>query len=617
MLRIRAGLSLGIAWGLGLAVLQHLGGQDSGYGWDLLVAADDAIVSQFFAWQGGQDPHPDVVIVAIDDTSQRLSELFTAEELAEQPLLNQLNRWPWPRQVFGAALAQLGTAGARRVAFDLIFDQASVYGPADDGHFGAVIAEHRDLVVFGINRSEEVQVLPGGSRSVRVSTSRLWPAYGAANPALGLVNLPISPNRQVMNLWLDLAQIPPLAVVASGADPAALREIYGNSLGIRYRGATGTYPTYPFWQLFEPTFWQLNLRGGEVFRDKIVLIGDTTQLGQDLWSTPLDPLMPGVEIHAHAIGTLLAGDGIRALPGLWQWGLVLGSGLGMGLGLMAMRGVLTKLGWTVVWVSVGWAGSYLAFGQGWRLPTTAMIMAGGMAGLTDTTLQGAKERQDQLRLRRILERRVAPAVLTEILQQPHTFAETLGGQVRPVAILFSDIRGFTPLAAQMDPCELVALLNRYFAVMVQPILAQQGTIDKFIGDAIMAEFGTPLFRDAQTEALAAIRAALGMRAALKTLQTQLQAEGLPSFEHGVGIHFGSVVAGNLGSPQRLEYTVIGDAVNVAARIEGLTKTVGWDIVISDAVYRLVQEHIQVRDLGSHLLKGKAEPIQLYGVEREI
>lgn len=619
MLRIRAGLSLGlgIAWGMGLAVLQHLGGQNSGQGWDPLVWADDTIVSQFFGWQGRQDPHPDVVIVAIDDTSQNLGELFTAEELAGQPLLNQLRQWPWPRQVFAAALEQLGIAGARRVAFDLIFDQASVYGPADDGRLGEVIAAHPDLVVFGVNRSEEVQVLPGGSRSVRVSLTRLWPEYGATNPALGLVNLPISPNRQVMNLSLNLAQIPPLAVVASGVDPDALRETYGDSLGIRYRGGTGTYPTYPFWQLFEPTFWQLNLRGGEVFRDKIVLIGDTTQLGQDLWSTPLDPLMPGVEVHAHAIGTILTGDGIRSLPGLWEWGLVLGSGLGMGLGLMAMRGVLAKLGWTLVWVSVAGAGSYLAFGQGWRLPTAAMMMAGSLAGLTDTTVQGAKERRDQLRLRRILERRVAPAVLTEILQQPSAFAETLGGQLRPVAILFSDIRGFTPLAAGMDPCELVALLNRYFAAMVEPILAQQGTIDKFIGDAIMAEFGTPLFRDPQTEALAAIRAALGMRAALKDLQTELQAEGLPSFEHGVGIHFGSVVAGNLGSPQRLEYTVIGDAVNVAARIESLTKTVGWDIVISEAVYRLAREHIQVRDLGSHLLKGKTEPIQLYGVEGEI
>ncbi|NJL99632.1 MAG: adenylate/guanylate cyclase domain-containing protein [Synechococcaceae cyanobacterium SM2_3_2] len=612
----RSGLSLLLGAGSGLLLLglQH---------WDPLVWSDHGLQSQFFSWRGPQPPHPDVVILAIDDSSQNLEDLFTAAEIADNPRLAQMTRWPWPREVFAAALDQLGAAGARVVAFDLIFDQPSVYGPEDDQRFAAAIATHRQRTLFGVSRSEDVQVLPGGSRSVRVAFTPLWQDYADAEPQLGLVNLPISPNRQVMMLPAVGGEVDgrtglairPLSVVASSRLlPNAVDEAGDLSWGIQYRGPRGTYPTYPFWHLFEPTFWQLNLGGGEVFRDKIVLIGDTTQLGQDLWNTPLDPLLPGVEIHANAIGTLLAGDGIRTVS--WAWGslLILGAGLGIGLGLMLARGVLPKLGLTVAGVGIALAGSYLAFDLGWRLPTTAMILAGSLAGLADTTWQGMAERRDRLRLRRILERRVAPAVLDEILQQPNSFAETLGGQLRPVAILFSDIRGFTPLAADMDPQDLVTLLNRYFAAMVEPILAEQGTIDKFIGDAIMAEFGTPLFRDPATEALAAIRAAVGMRAALRQLQEQLKLEGKPLFEHGVGIHFGSVVAGNLGSPQRLEYTVIGDAVNVAARIESLTKEVGWDILISETVYELVRDQVQVQVLGSHLLKGKVDPIQIYGVE---
>ncbi|MEN9231658.1 MAG: adenylate/guanylate cyclase domain-containing protein [Thermostichus sp. DG02_5_bins_236] len=302
------------------------------------------------------------------------------------------------------------------------------------------------------------------------------------------------------------------------------------------------------------------------------------------------------------------------MAGGWGSLLILASGVGIGLGLAFSRGVLPKMGLTFAWGGLGLAGAYGAFWLGWSLLVTGLLAVGALTGLADTTLQGVEEQQNRLRLGRILQRRVAPAVLAELLRQPDSFADTLGGQLRPVAILFSDIRDFTPLAADMAATDLVALLNRYFAAMVEPILAEQGTIDKFIGDAIMAEFGTPLFRDAATEALAAVRAAVGMRIALEQLRTELQQEGQPLFQHGIGIHFGEVVAGNLGSPQRLEYTVIGDAVNVAARIESLTKSLGRDILISEAVYQLVQDQVRVEDLGSHSLKGKAEPLHLYAVQ---
>ncbi len=602
----RAGISLllGVSGGLLLS-----GGHLCGPCGDPLLWADANLYSQFFLWRGVQPPHPDVVILAIDETSQNLPDLFTPQELKTRPELAQMTRWPWPRAVFAAALEQLGAAGAEVVAFDIIFDQASVYGPEDDRRFAEAIGQYAQQTLFAVSRSEEVRILPGGSRSVRVDFTPLWPDYAAQNPRLGLVNLPLSPNRQVLTLpgamELDRERLP-FAMVASG------REAPQEALGINYRGPQGTYPTFPFWYLFEPSFWQFNLANGAVFQDKIVLIGDTTQLGQDLWNTPWDPLMPGVEIHANAVGTLLAENGIRPLP--WGSLLILTSGVGIGLALAVCRGVLPKLGLTLAWGGLSLAGAYGAFLLEWSLPVTGLLAAGSLAGLADSTLEGVEERRNRLRLGRILQRRVAPAVLAEILRQPESFSETLGGQLRPVAILFSDIRNFTPLAEGMEATALVRLLNRYFAAMVEPILAEQGTIDKFIGDAIMAEFGTPLFRDPATEALAAVRAALGMRAALQQLQTELQQENHPLFHHGIGIHFGEVVAGNLGSPQRLEYTVIGDAVNVAARIESLTKSLGHDILISEAVYQLVRDQVQVEDLGSHVLKGKAEPLHLYAVQ---
>lgn len=343
----RAGISLllGITSGLLWGGVYSWASRDTG-GAHLLLWVDANLYGQFFLWRGPQEPHPDVVILAIDETSQNLADLFTVEELEVHPTLSQMTRSPWPRAVFAAVLEQLGSAGAKVVAFDVIFDQASVYGPEDDRIFAEVIGQYAQQTLFAVSRSEEVQILPGGSRSVRVDLTPLWPDYAVQNPRLGLVNLPLSPNRQVLTLPGAMDRDPerlPFALAATGQ--AAPRE----ALGINYRGPQGTYPTFPLWYLFEPSFWQFNLANGAVFQDKIVLIGDTTQLGQDLWNTPWDPLMPGVEIHANAVGTLLAGNGIRPLP--WGWGslLILVSGVGMGLGLGFCRGVLPKMGLTFAW----------------------------------------------------------------------------------------------------------------------------------------------------------------------------------------------------------------------------------------------------------------------------
>jgi len=207
-------------------------------------------------------------------------------------------------------------------------------------------------------------------------------------------------------------------------------------------------------------------------------------------------------------------------------------------------------------------------------------------------------------------------VLAEILANPDSFAQTLGGKRCQVVILFADIRDFTTLATAMAPEELVNLLNRYFELMVGAILKEQGTIDKFIGDAVMAEFGTPIFRGDKVETCAAVRAALGMRQALQELRQTLAQEGKPLIFNGIGINIGEVVAGNLGSSQKLEYTVIGDPVNVASRIEGLTKTLGHDILISEAVQQLVQDDFETIALGTFQLKGRSEPVGIYGVLAE-
>jgi adenylate cyclase len=187
----------------------------------------------------------------------------------------------------------------------------------------------------------------------------------------------------------------------------------------------------------------------------------------------------------------------------------------------------------------------------------------------------------------------------------------LGGELLPVTILFTDIRSFTTISEKMDAQSLVALLNQYFSEMVGVIMQHDGVVDKYIGDAIMAVFGAPVPRP--DDALNAVRAAVRMRVALGHLNDRLRERGIAPIRTGIGIHTGDVVAGNIGSEQRMEYTVIGDAVNVASRLEGSTKDLGVDVLISDATYELVQGHIRARKIRQITVKGRNEPIMTYEV----
>ena len=190
----------------------------------------------------------------------------------------------------------------------------------------------------------------------------------------------------------------------------------------------------------------------------------------------------------------------------------------------------------------------------------------------------------------------------------------MGSRAR-CAVLFSDLVAFTPLSAALDPPDLFALLNRYFEAMAEAVLEQEGLLDKFIGDAVMAEFGVPRSRGDRQEARAAVRAALAMQERLECLNGELAAAGRPPLRHGIGLHFGEVIAGNLGSSRRLEFTVVGASVNVASRLAGLTRLFPQHpIMISGALLALLPGELVVEPLGSHALKGWPEPLEVFALK---
>lgn len=216
------------------------------------------------------------------------------------------------------------------------------------------------------------------------------------------------------------------------------------------------------------------------------------------------------------------------------------------------------------------------------------------------------------RVRDLLDKNVSPAVATRLLRD----GAVLGGEVRAVTILFADLRGFTPMSEHLAPTEVVALLNRYLDRMSAVIEAQGGIIDKFIGDEIMALFGAPV--ESGGDANRALRAALGMRAALAEFNAELAAENKPPLAFGIGINTGPVVAGNIGSHRRLNFSVIGDAVNLAARLQTLTRQRAFaaDIIVSRATLLAAGRDYTVRDLGPVAVKGRSQTVEAFALDGE-
>ncbi|MEB3266921.1 MAG: adenylate/guanylate cyclase domain-containing protein [Leptolyngbya sp.] len=566
----------------------------------------------------GPVPTPDtVVILAIDEESLTQGDLYQATAPDLPPAT--LQTWPLPRAAYATVIERLLAAGATVVAIDVLMVDPSVYGPADDARLQTVLDQVGDRVVLAAAYDTAAST---GGQLVQLLT----PVYRPGSAAIGVINFPVDSDQRLRRLpdpfitaLADQSRVAApgpsfaLATLAAAAisvpDPAGSR--------IHFYGPTGSFATVPFWHVLDPNNWAFH-QAQRTFAGKLVLIGPTAASLQDIKLTPTASTMPGVEVHAHTLATLMEGTAVGPItPHRWLSGLATGlllSLVGLGLGWGINRPLLRLAGFgaiALVWGGVAYG--LLVSHHRW-IPVAIPALGLGLGSITYTATGALGDRREQQRLRRTLERYVAPPVVAEILAQPENYSTLTVGKRLPAAVLFSDIRGFSRLSFQQPAEAMVELLNTYLDAMVQAILTHRGTIDKFIGDAVMAEFGSPTSQGAQTDAINAIRAGLAMRRSLAALRSQLIAKGQPPLFHGIGISYGDVIAGNIGSVQRLEYTVIGDTVNIASRLESLSKRLGTDFVITDALYQQVRDQVQGVDLGHHRLAGReAELVQVYGV----
>jgi adenylate cyclase len=568
-----------------------------------LELADAQLQQLFFRLRGPLAPAMDPVILAIDSESLQLGELIGAEERLASPLWRRMGAWPWPRALQAELAAAVLRRGAARVLFNIEFSQPSRYGPTDDRAFVETLAPWRRQVHLAASYAE-------GDRGDFEQVQLRRPIAALAAPGLTAL---IQSHQGVAEAvpgrrWLraNLAGFPlphplPLAFLVR---PDALTD---QPLGINFPGPAGTTPRLSAWRVLEAPegFW----------RGRTVLIGATAPELGDQQETPFGA-QSGTEVQAAAIANVLRGDGLRPLPAAgeallllaWATGVlvVLGRGGTSARSFTLMAALMTT---ALVASFLLWLGAHLL------VPLTILLLVPLLGGGVRGGGQALAEARERAYLHQVLARRISPTLLRDILRDPGPLWNQAGGRRARCVVLFSDLEGFTPLSASLDPGDLFSLLNRYFETMAAAVLEEQGLLDKFIGDTVMAEFGVPRSRGDREEARSAVRAALSMQRRLETLNAELAATGQPPLHHGIGLHVGDVIAGNLGSSQRLEFTVVGAAVNVASRLEGLTRHFPeHSILISGELLALLGERAEVVPLGEHTVKGWPTPLEVYALE---
>ncbi len=454
---------------------------------------------------------------------------------------------------------------------------------------------------------------------------------------LGIANLHPDGDKHVRSFYPVMIPDPAfpglafnmqLALRGAGADAGASEwQIAGVTLKrelkrypIGYSGPSGTIPKISMLELLRPD--ALELPAVKALAGKVAIIGLDNAGNSDRHFTPysrslpfastIAEQMPGAEIHANIVETILAGRYPKGLSLFWEVLyvlLVVGAAAWAFVRLSVSTGAALGLGLLVA-VALP---AFLAFQQDWVLPVAEQQTAVALCFLMTLGLRLTGEERERERIRQMFGRYVAESVVAKLLTEDRR--PDLGGEVLTITVLFSDIRGFTTFSEKLSAHEVVELLNAYFTRVCEPILAEGGTVDKYIGDAVMAEFGSPVtYPD---HARRAIRAALGMAREAEAFKDWMRKRfpdrGLAEFGIGVGLHTGEAVCGSIGTPRRQEFTAIGDTVNTASRLEGITKDLKIVIAASQATLDAAGPGVRTGKRETVQVKGRAESIVVHEI----
>lgn len=599
---IKRGWLVGLILGLGIGLF--------------LAFALFANVGLFAAWHRSlsdslfikNKPSKQIVIVGIDEKS-----------------LDKIGRWPWPRSVQARLIDTIAAGDPKVIGIDIMCSEKTE--SEEDKALADSLTRNKNSIIpvlanleetssqystvraSSVERPADIFLTKSGNNLAHINSYRdqdgvlrsipLMVVFkGDYYPALSLLSLAkSSPSYfKIMNqagdnryLQLKSRKIP--------LEP-------GSRMRINYAGPPGTFTTISAADVLSGNL------DNNIFKDKIILIGATAKALGDECATPTSEgtQMSGVEIHANAINTILKGDFVVEQGYLLTMLVVLGLCLICGLIFSQLRALwsgLIALGLAIIISLFGLA----LFDRGIIVNLVYPPLAIFLTYATVTTYRFVFEGTEKKRVENLFGHYVKPEIVKEIIETADEDIVRLEGYSQTITTLFADIRGFTSMSENLEPKEIVSVLNKYLNFMTEIIFKHDGTLDKYIGDAIMAFFNAP--HEQPDHALRAIKAALDMQCQVKEFQNTEELSELSSICYGIGINTGTAVVGNIGGTKRHDYTIIGDSVNLAARLCGAASE--HQILISPSTYELVKDYVIVEELPAMKFKGKAKPMVVYNV----
>jgi adenylate cyclase len=587
-------------------------------------------------------------------TSQVVTILLDQESLNWGQESNGLT-WPWPRETYKAVTDFCVRGGAKAIVFDVLMTEPSSSGVEDDARFhDALSASGRAIgaMLLGTKKTASEKWQAGmpepklaiagldawmaESRPSLLAFPRAeFPTPGIASGMAALANTYLPPDafdgvyrREPLFNLFDGRVLPSEALAAylvgnPGAHDLSLSPgrltVDGRSISIdsngrailKYRGPTKTHKPKSAASVIQA---ETRIENGEAndfdpafFKDKYVFFGFTASGLFDLKPTPMAGFYPGVEVNATMLDNLLSGDFMRPLPplatALILLALCVGAGMAVSSASGAGRNALVYLAFIPLAPALG-IGAYAA---GYWLQVVALELGGLFALVGSSLLSYATEGRQKRYIKGAFKQYLSPAVIDQLIAHPERLK--LGGERRELSIFFSDMQGFTSVSETLTPEELTALLNDYLSAMTDIIQEEGGTIDKYEGDAIIAFWNAPL--DLADHAARAVRAALRCQVRLAELRPAFRERVGKDLFMRVGVNSGPAVVGNMGSHTRFDYTMLGDAVNLASRLEGINKQFGTYTMISASTLKLAGDAYPARELSRVAVVGRKEAVTVY------
>ena len=592
------------------------------------LTADNFILTRYFNFRGPVDPGKDIIIVALDTESAKAMGRKSAE---------------WKRTDYAQAIRNLTEAGSDIIAIDILFALPSPNDPLQDEALRSAMEDAANVILVSetseqnrrvpleIFRQQEIgegflNLFPDEDGVMRTAP----PPFARTTPEGDLIlDFPFALQIALARLYpegdfqVDLKD-------SRWMKAGDLRIPYPQRRGtdgfyINYAGPSGHFPKIPFHKILKKDFLPDQVKG------KVVLIGNMNPLAQDYYPVPMKrkpreiksmknvqtieahqmQSMYGVEIHANAIHTILNKRFISPFPKRWVM-ILLGilSFLAAAVMLGLKRNAFLATGVCVLLALAFYFFQYLRFQSGEYIQGSAILLsifsiaAAGLAG------RQAEEAAEKRRIEKLFGRYVAPNVVQELIRNRNLVR--FSGKKERLTVFFSDIRGFTTMSEQMEPEKVSELLNEYFSRMTKLVFKHGGTLDKFMGDCIMAFFGNPIpFPD---HAKRAVSMALEMIHEIEVLKKEWADRGKPnSLDVGIGISTGDVIVGNLGSAEFFDYTVVGDIVNLASRLQSNAQR--GQILISASTYEEVKDFVKADPMEPLTVKGKSQPVEVYEVKK--